>query len=86
MKLSVDASKSYEEREKELLTLINEHHKKEVKTVFGMMLPKRFVDTLLHIIQMQPTIQASHVTKEDRKKIAHLLSGELTISLIQRRP
>ena len=64
----------------------DQHAKKEVRNVLSQMMPNRFAEVILALAEIKPFVQAAHLTKDERKKIAHLLSGELTVHLTARRP
>lgn len=59
---------------------------KQIHSLLDQLLPKRFVVTLMEIARIKPDKQAATLSKEERKNLAHLLSGKLCISLVARRP
>lgn len=57
-----------------------------VRTVLSERLPKRFVEQLLILAKIAYEQKGATLTKDQRRQIAHLLSGQLTVSLSARRP
>lgn len=86
VQLIPDADKSYEDWEKILLDAAAKQSKKNVSTVLYEFFPKRFVSALLDVAKIKPDKQMSALSKDERKSLSHFLSGELTLTLVQRRP
>lgn len=81
-----DSKKNFDSWNNELLNEILENSKKQINYILSGFLPKRLVEEILKIANIKPEKKGSEVSKEERKKISHLLSGELKLTLLSRRP
>lgn len=81
-----NAEKTFEEYEQTFQASIKTSPKKQIKTELQLFLPKRLAESVLKIAKIHANKQLVDITKEERKKLSHLLSGDLTLTLIQRRP
>lgn len=59
--------------------------KKNLKTILTKYFPQRFVEVLIYISKVNSKNKASELSKENRQKITHLLSGGLKVNLVKRR-
>lgn len=59
---------------------------KPMMNVLGEFLPNRFVLKILELTIVSPYKKVAELTKEQRKEIAHLLSSNLKLNLVMRRP
>lgn len=69
-----------------LLKMFQENSKKQILQIISDYLPKRLSEEVLILANIKKDKKASEVSKEERKKLSHLLSGSLDIALISRRP
>lgn len=69
-----------------LLNIISENSKKQINHILSEILPKRLSEEVLKIANIKADKKGNEISKEERKKISHLLSGELKLTLISRRP
>lgn len=85
--INPDATKNYEYWEALLKQVFAEYPKKELQNIVWMQsLPRRLMDEILIAIWLKPHTQWAHVSKDERKKLAHALSGALKLDLVARRP
>jgi len=64
-----------EELEKEILRLIGENPKKELKTLLSTFeLPSRLIDKLYELAELKPHLKASELPKEKRKQLCRLFA------------
>jgi len=76
----------FEKWEELFLQTIEQGNKKQVTTFLQEFFPKRFVESIIALTQVKRTKALIDLTKEERKELSHLLSGELSLTLEQRRP
>lgn len=81
-----DKSKNFENWESEFQKILTKNPKKQIKNLIQTFFPERFTQLLLLQSNIPPTKKASDISKKERQTISRLLSGDLTITLIDRRP
>ncbi len=86
IQLIPDAEKKFEDWEQTFLKTIKNEPKKQLITFLQTFFPKRLAESLVAIAQVKRTKELAELTKEERKKMSHLLSGNLELTLEQRRP
>lgn len=86
MKFSPMAEWNFEVWMERLQKDIQANGAKQIHSLLDQVLPKRFVVALLQLAQISSEKQAAVISKDERKRLAHLLAGELIISLTARRP
>ena len=81
-----EAGVYFEDWESRLQKAFSENGLKQISSILDFWLPKRLVIELLTFLDILETKKASQISKEERRSISHILSGDLKISLMQRRP
>lgn len=81
-----ESKKNFDTWNDELLNEITRSSKKQINYILSEYLPKRLSEEILKIANIKLEKKGSEISKEERKKISHLLSGELKLTLISRRP
>lgn len=72
--------------EQEFLSLFQQNPGKALANVLRVLLPKRLVTALLQLAHLDEGQSCHQVSKEGRRKLVHLLSGDLKLTLLARRP
>lgn len=83
--LQVDKNKNFEFWNNEFLKIFPENPNKQVKTLLNEYLPKKFIENCLILLLPNLINPAHSLDKNDRKKLCHLLSGELKLELTERK-
>jgi predicted Rossmann fold flavoprotein len=86
IQLIPDATKTFEDWEQDLLNASTKEGKKQLNTYMQTMFPKRLVDSLLALAQVQRDLPLIELSKQERKSLSKVLSGGITLTLQQRRP
>ncbi len=86
IQLIPEANKLFEYWDKHFQDSIKTSPKKQIKTELQQFFPKRLSEALLKIAKVHANQQLQDLSKDERKVLSHLLSGKLTLTLIQRRP
>lgn len=77
---------SFDYWEKELLRLFHANSGKSVANVLRTLLPKRLVTQILVLAHIDESDTCHQLPKQLRKNLVHLLSGDLKLTLLARRP
>ena len=80
------AGKSFQDWEAVLLDTIAQHGKKHLNTFLQTFFPKRLVSALLRLGGIKEHAPLSELSKEKRRALSHLLSGNIRLNLTARRP
>lgn len=83
---SPEANMSFEDWSGRLQNAQRDSGARQIHTVLSVFLPKRFIEALLTISAVSPQRQVATLTKDERKLLAHLLAGEMKLTLLARRP
>lgn len=87
VKINFYTDKKFDFWNKLLIDKSASEQNKLLKNILYDFFPKRFVDLFLQNIFPEWTdLKMTNMKKEDRKKLAHLLSGEFPVTLIWRKP
>jgi predicted Rossmann fold flavoprotein len=77
--------KDFQYWDAKLLETILQNHTKQIDNTLAKLFPQRFCDKIFDITKINPTKKSADVSKYERHKLGHLLSGDLLISLKSRR-
>jgi predicted Rossmann fold flavoprotein len=72
--------------DKKLQEQIKANGLKFIVNILNEYMPNRFATKILELANIPPDRKAADINKEERRQIAHLLSGKLEITLTMRRP
>ena len=70
--------------DKEFLSKFSESPKKQIKHIISEYIPKRLTIELLTLCKISPDKQCGEITKEERKNITKVFSGEIKLTLLSR--
>lgn len=84
--VSIDANKDYQKWDSEIQKALEQEPKKLVRSVLSGFLPQRVTDVIMTLSWVDKECVASHFSREQRKQVVHLLTGQLKVTLIRRRP
>lgn len=86
IQLIPEATKNFERWDEQLRQSIATSGQRQMQTILGDFLTHRLAEAILTLAHVSPQKKSAEISKEERKKIVQLLSGSLTLILIQRRP
>lgn len=81
-----DADYNFEDWNKALQAKFTEFPNKQIRNILNSFFPSKFVNKVLEIINIKPEKSVNIVTREERMKLAHILSGDLKLTITSRRP
>ncbi len=84
--LTIDSSRYFHDREKDLISLFQAHPAKQINSILGNFFPDRLVEEICKACEISTTQKVSSITKDQRKAVCHLLTGSREINLTARRP
>lgn len=79
------ADRDFQSWDEQFLSATQENGRKHVLTFLAQTLPRRLASTLLTLAAIHEDTTLANLTKELRKRLIHLLSGELTLTFLSRR-
>lgn len=82
---SPDADETFESWNKKFQDIISVSGGRQIKNILSEFLPERFAEEILILSQIRRDKKAAEVSKEERKIICKLLSGNIEITLIARK-
>lgn len=80
------AARTQEQWDELLKKTIQDNGPRQIHNLLGDFLPNRFADSILDLAKIPLQKKSAEISKDDRRKMAELLSGKLELTLIQRRP
>jgi len=86
IQIQIDKDKNFDYRNNFLINETQNNPKTQIKTILKKELPNKFIEILNQKYKKIFTTTWSEFTKENRKTIAHLLSGKLSLKIIWRKP
>ncbi|MBP8016517.1 NAD(P)/FAD-dependent oxidoreductase [Candidatus Gracilibacteria bacterium] len=84
IKFIPDIKLSFESLDSKLQELIKKNPTKQIKNLLQEILPKKFIDEVLYLYLNFLDSNGSRLSKEDRKKICHLLTSGIELNLTGR--
>ncbi len=86
IRLVPEAAKDYQYWDQSLQNSFAASGSKQLLNILAQELPQKFASEILMLLNISEKKKAAEVTKVERQQISRLLSGELELTLTQRRP
>jgi hypothetical protein len=80
-----DVALKFGDWDNRLIVALKQAPRKNISSIVKTYFPQRFVDVLLTLVEINLEKKGSEISKSERQKLAHLLSGALTVLLVKRR-
>jgi predicted Rossmann fold flavoprotein len=82
----IDATMNFEKWNQRLLEACQQQSKKQLKSLLSQWLPQRLATQIFELAGVAPEQKAAECSKDQRKALAHMLSGSMKLNLVKRRP
>lgn len=86
LQISLDANKQFSDWDAALQKALADNGAKQLLNVVAELVPQKVAAQILELAGVSHELKAAAVSKEQRRALVHFLSGELSLTLIQRRP
>ncbi len=84
--ISLDANKDFQVWDNELRIAFESEPNKLIKTLLTSKMPARICEVIMSELWIDRERTAARFSKDERKKLVHILTGQLKITLVNRRP